>query len=881
MVEIKTKFQTKYSAIIEAKRLESFIDDKSLLPVYASSTAKIYPYQVAAARFALRSDYLKGCILCDEASLGKTYEALLVACQKWYEGKEKILVILPSNLVPQWIRKLEKDFSTVPFAFWNNTKNIPNQDGIIITTYDIATRHANSIKEKDWDLVIFDEADVLSKPENKMVQTLKDAVGQSFKLLLTPTPITMSIMDIYGLIHFIDESVLPDSDWFYKRYFRRPENYHELTEWVSQFCFRTLKCQTTDYVNFTRRIPITIDYELSKEEKLIYKLINAYIISDDKVAYPEMDNYNLSLLFFKSLSSSPRAFSNLLDGAIKRAYGHEKAVLEEIQKLTNEIHINSKTSEVLKILKTTFNHLKSAKVKQKAIIFVEHSLSFDYLYKIFLGQGYNVIKYKDNDTIEQFRFDDNIEVLIANDEAAKGIDLEFCPVVVNYDLPYDSVKIEQRICRCHRQGQESDVLVINMLSKENFADVRILELINKRTLQFNNIFGMSDDIVGNFDTKIKEVLKDFRHKNDVQEAFKENLDVNKESNEELVKRTEDILFTTFSKSIADSVLISPKYIEEQIDKINEDLWEVVKFYFTTQRDSYSVDDVEKTLTRIKYGETVIGYDENGNKITEPSKFLYYYDTGSQNKAYEGREKYGLSKDFQPHYNRITYTSPLAKGLFSKWNWNFSENANIYVSEEIEPVQIGFYSVGISSNEGYLQTKNVLIGQTSSGEVLSAERCKEILDLPVVEIEELSNNYGGYASSFMLANNLDMQIDKDKIIEDYISSKQSSFGYEIEKIKLVSGRKKSNLELRLKDLKTEIEELKKKLNNKLTDRLEELQLTKQLKVLENDLRKQENDLFFDMAQIDVDCENAIKDLTAKTRFRATPNCYFKLNFATKK
>ena len=159
--------------------------------------------------------------------------------------------------------------------------------------------------------------------------------------------------------------------------------------------------------------------------------------------------------------------------------------MEEIQKLTDDIHINSKTAELLKIIKTTFNHLKAMKVKQKAIIYVEHSLTFDYLYKIFLGQGYNTIKYKDNDSIEQFRFDDEIQILIANDEASKGIDLEFCPVVVNYDLPYDSVKIEQRICRCHRQGQNSDVLVINMLSKENFADVRILELINKRTLFFS------------------------------------------------------------------------------------------------------------------------------------------------------------------------------------------------------------------------------------------------------------------------------------------------------------------------------------------------------------------------------------------------------------
>ncbi len=87
----------KYQAVAETTRLQALVNDKNFLPIYASSNVKIYPYQIASARFALRSDYLKGCILCDEGSLGKTYEALLIAGQKWYEGKENILVLMPSN----------------------------------------------------------------------------------------------------------------------------------------------------------------------------------------------------------------------------------------------------------------------------------------------------------------------------------------------------------------------------------------------------------------------------------------------------------------------------------------------------------------------------------------------------------------------------------------------------------------------------------------------------------------------------------------------------------------------------------------------------------------------------------------------------------------
>ena len=223
--------------------------------------------------------------------------------------------------------------------------------------------------------------------------------------------------------------------------------------------------------------------------------------------------------------------------------------------------------------------------------------------------------------------------------------------------------------------------------------------------------------------KSKDVLKGFRHKNEVQQAFKENLIEHKTENEELTEFTENVLFTTFSKSVADKVLIDPKYIEDEVDKINQDLWELIKYYFTNQRDLYAVDDVAKTLTRVRFGESLKGYDEEGNKIIEPSDFLYYYNTGSATRAYRGRDQYGLSKDFKPYYNRITYTSPLAKGLFGKWNWTFADEAKLYVDGDIEPVQIGFYELNISSNEGYLQTKYLLIGQTLSGRILSEQDCK--------------------------------------------------------------------------------------------------------------------------------------------------------------
>ena len=175
-----------------------------------------------------------------------------------------------------------------------------------------------------------------------------------------------------------------------------------------------------------------------------------------------MDEYNMSLMFFNTLSSSPQAFSNMLSPAINRTYGVEKSVLTKMQDIASKIEVNSKTQQLLKILKRVFNHLKTCKVNKKAIVFVDKNITLDVLYKIFTREGYNTLKYKNNDTLEKFRYDSEIQILVTTDSAAKGLDIEYCPVVVNYDLLYNSVEMEQRICRCHRQGQKSDVLVINL-----------------------------------------------------------------------------------------------------------------------------------------------------------------------------------------------------------------------------------------------------------------------------------------------------------------------------------------------------------------------------------------------------------------------------------
>ena len=155
-----------------SRMLEELSDKDRFVPVYASSNSKIYPFQIAAADFALRSPYQKGAVLCDEAGLGKSHEAMLVITQKWLEGRRRILLAVPNaDLLCQWTALMEQ-FYSVPYtvlstrAQWDAlaTEDEPNpflQEAVVITTYDFAAVNEEMAGAVPWDLAVFEEANAL------------------------------------------------------------------------------------------------------------------------------------------------------------------------------------------------------------------------------------------------------------------------------------------------------------------------------------------------------------------------------------------------------------------------------------------------------------------------------------------------------------------------------------------------------------------------------------------------------------------------------------------------------------------------------------------------------------------------------------------------
>ena len=289
---------------------------------------------------------------------------------------------------------------------------------------------------------MFEEANALSSTyleNNKQGKTLKNIVGSAYKILLTGTPIEKNIMDLYGLMYFIDETVLPDEKTFLTRYLRKPENYPELAKIVSNYCFRTLRQQAKQYSKVPNRINATIEFELSKEEKNLYNLLFCYVNKEQKIAFPEMNTYDLALRLLGALSSSTMAMKQMVQGVIKRIENIPQATdelneLEEIVQAAELVTIDTKGKLLIESIGKMFPILKKCKANRKAVIFTESVATQKYLNEL-LGDKYKTNLYNGTtDYMEIENFKKEGEILISTDSGARGFNLEESSFVVNYDF---------------------------------------------------------------------------------------------------------------------------------------------------------------------------------------------------------------------------------------------------------------------------------------------------------------------------------------------------------------------------------------------------------------------------------------------------------------
>ena len=268
----------------------------------------------------------------------------------------------------------------------------------------------------------------------------------------------------------------------------------------------------------------------------------------------------------------------------------------------------------------------------------------------------------------------------------------------------------------------------------------------------------------------------------------------------------------------------------------------MKFYFEKHHPQYIIDDINQTLTLPDDCEL---------------PHMFYYWTGTRNTPYTGKRQYGMAKDFKPASGRITLTSILAKGIFSEIEC--SSEAEIHLETDIEPCYISMYNVELRRKGKFLKSYDVLTGKTENGKILTQEECAKILSRPVNSVENKDREHSYWLANTSFSDRLPVSLE-DELKNNYIKQQEGAFNTDIDIIKMRSSRQKAVLEQTLETLRQEASKIKESISS-ANDRLEELKIQKQLNVLEKDLRKKEEGLFFEQMRIEVNAEEQIEQLCA--------------------
>ncbi|WP_324740235.1 SNF2-related protein [Tsuneonella sp. CC-YZS046] len=613
-----TEYHAKYLATDLVRRRSADSAEKLAIAV-AGAQVDMNPHQVDAALFAFSSPLSRGALLADEVGLGKTIEAGLVISQRWAEGKRRILIVAPSNLRKQWHQELSEKFflpcSIIESKSFNaavksgDLRPFDHSDRIMICSYQFARNKELDVKATPWDLVVMDEAHRLRnvyKPSNIIANTLKVALADRHKLLLTATPLQNSLLELYGLVSFIDEHTFGDLKSFREQFANLSQEraFEVLRERLKPICHRTLRRQVTAYVPYTKRHAILEEFDPSEAEDRLYDLVTGYLDRPNLQALPPSQRSLMTLVLRKLLASSTFAIAGALTSmstrlqkkldhsqpvtslvdeldedyealdetaeewpddevepmseAEQNALASEITDLQRFAELATSITQNAKGVALLKALEVGFAKAKELGAEEKAIIFTESRKTQSYLLRLLADSPYadGIVLFNGSNTdpesqqiyrtwldrhagsdritnsktadmrsalVDYFR--DEGRIMIATEAGAEGINLQFCSMVVNYDLPWNPQRIEQRIGRCHRYGQKHDVVVVNFLNQKNEADQRVFELLSEKFQLFEGVFGASDEVLGaiesgvDFEKRIAEIYQRCRTKDEIKVAF--------------------------------------------------------------------------------------------------------------------------------------------------------------------------------------------------------------------------------------------------------------------------------------------------------------------------------------------------------------------------
>ena len=948
-----TPYHAKYFAHELTRRYSSDSVDK-LAGAVASAQVDLNPHQVDAALFAFNSPLAKGALLADEVGLGKTIEAGLVLSQKWAERKRRILVITPSNLRKQWYQEITEKFFLPCRLLEAKSYNAAIKQGIfrpfeakeiVICSYQFARGKASDIANTAWDLVVIDEAHRLRnvyKPSNIIANTLKLALANAPKLLLTATPLQNSLLELFGLVSFIDERTFGDLKSFREQFanLSQQQVFQTLKARLRPVCHRTLRRQVTSYIPFTKRMPLLESFTPEESEDRLYVLVSEYLTRDNLQALPASQRSLMTLVLRKLLASSTFAIAGALTSIANRlraklpqqeaaeavsddlsadyealnetaeewaddpgpeatsphqkvAIEKEIADLESFAQLASSIHHNAKGKALLKALNIALAKAREIGAAEKAIIFTESRRTQNYLLRVLadspfadgivLFNGSNtddrskaiyatwLLRHKGTDRVTGSRtadmrsalvdyFREEGRIMIATEAGAEGINLQFCSLVVNYDLPWNPQRIEQRIGRCHRYGQKHDVVVVNFLNRNNAADRRVFELLSEKFQLFEGVFGASDEVLGaiesgvDFEKRIADIYQRCRQPNEIKSAFDQlQLELSLEIDEAMTS-TRRKLLENFDDEVRDKLKIRDEASRANLNRFERWLMQVTQ-HELGQNAEFLGDSAFRLLSNPfapTNGEIPLGLYELPRRSGEAHLYRLNHPLA------ESVVDQARTRDLPPATIRFDYNGRTGK------------------SSLLEPLvgSSGWLSLSLLSVEALDQAEDhlILAGMTDLGIALDQETISRLFSLP-------GNAEASQAPPEAITATLKSQTDeKQGVIQKEITERNLKFfAAETDKLDGWADDLKLGLESEIKELEREIKEARRAAISALT--LEEkLVVQKQIRALESQRNDKRRALFDAQDAVDKQRDTLISQIEAKLSQQVTTQPVFLLHWS---
>ncbi len=499
------------------------------------------PHQIETVRKVLR--HFRGrVLLADEVGLGKTIEACLLLREYLLRGLVKrVLILVPTSLVSQWHEELRSKFAlefSIPprtvaadkSEYWANTD-------LVLTSLPFAKsrRRADAVTAADWDLVIVDEAHHC-KNRTTLNWKLVNRLKRRHLFLLSATPVQNNLVELYNLLTLLEPGHLKTESDFKKQYVRRgsprdPLNRERLRALLGEVMIRNTRSLVQ--MDLPPRYAQTLMAQPRSDEQQLYWQLNEYLrqrkspmaapgdspcnaaekpekadVEEDPVnkngegendtgengkgsdqSFPPLTRKQLSALLLAS-GSHPRALAQSLENV-----AGEDERTRPIVELARRIKRSAKEEKLLELLgQNGHEKVLIFACFRRTLLQLQHLLDeAGVAYTTFSGAQSQSQK---DAAVEAFR--QEVPVMLCSESGGEGQNLQFANTLVNFDLPWNPMKIEQRIGRIHRIGQTRDVFIFNLCAVGSLES-RLLDLLTEKIRMFELVVGEVGSILGNLD----------------------------------------------------------------------------------------------------------------------------------------------------------------------------------------------------------------------------------------------------------------------------------------------------------------------------------------------------------------------------------------------